>query len=523
MKERLNREIFNELLALASVSAELIDGDNVEAMKSIKDFDSEVYRKLCGALKMAVGNNREAWNQAYYAAIYKIIDDMEYFILMSSDEVNMFRPYAVIEEGSGEYDLLTGGKAFASIVDYVDGTWAYSNVPLYNSQGRITGIFEIGLDMTGYEISNALQRQKISFIALFICLVILFAMVLIISFIIKHLRMVVRVLGSIARGDYSVRVPYKAKDELGNVSYGLNSMVEELEKQFNQITRLNESTIRFVPLQFMEHLGVTDITKMKLGDYIQRDLTILFFDIRAFSINSEMMTARENFLFINNVLGLSGPIIRKHNGFVDKFLGDAAMALFVYAKDAVKAGIEVYQKLVLDKGTRIKVGVDGINIGVGLHTGSVMMGIVGENERLSSTVISQSVNLASRVESLTKQTKSGMLITRDTLNQITDSEDEFQYRFIGMIQAAGLNEVVGIYDVLDALPEGIRRRRLATKKVFESGIRKYHMKDYSAAYKRFEQVVKADPSDICAANCLEETRKRLENPKLSSVFVFEKK
>jgi class 3 adenylate cyclase len=262
---------------------------------------------------------------------------------------------------------------------------------------------------------------------------------------------------------------------------------------------------------------------MKLGDHVQRNLTVLFFDIRAFSVNSEIMSAKENFVFINEVLSLAGPIFRKHNGFVDKYLGDAAMVLFVEARDAVRAGIEIYRKLVLDKKTKVRIGGDGISIGVGVHSGSVMMGIVGENERLSSTVISKNVNLASRMESLTKQTRSGMLITRETMNQLAGGETEFKYRFIGMIQAAGTNEVSGVFDMLDALPETICKKRLITKKVFESGIRKYHTKDYEAALKRFAKVVAADPGDICAANCLLETKRRLADPDLPSVFAFSKK
>lgn len=303
----------------------------------------------------------------------------------------------------------------------------------------------------------------------------------------------------------------------------LDSYMERLQRQLVRIKRLNESTIRFVPLQFMEHLGVSDISKMKLGDNVQREITVLFFDIRAFSINSEMMTARENFLFINKILGITGPIIRKHNGFVDKYIGDAAMALFDNGLDAVRAGIELYRKLIFDRNTKVRIGVDGINIGVGIHTGSVMMGIVGENERLSSTVISANVNLASRVESLSKQTGSGLLITRDTLNQLAGSESEFAYRFIGMVQAAGVNEVVGLFDMLDALPDRDRRFRIATKELFESGVRKFHTKNFAAAVKRFEKVVAADPHDICAAHHLSEARKHLEKPGLPSVFIFDKK
>jgi len=341
--------------------------------------------------------------------------------------------------------------------------------------------------------------------------------------IVKRLSAVGRVLSNIAHGDRTARVSNVRRDELGNVSSGLNSMAEELQQQFDRITLLNESTIRFVPVQFMEHLGVSDITKMKLGDNVQRDISVLFFDIRYFSIDSEMMTARENFVFINKILSIAGPIIRKHHGFVDKFIGDAVMALFINGIDAVRAGIELFQTLVIEESTRVKVGVDGINIGVGIHWGSVMMGIVGEDERLSSTVISANVNLASRVEGLSKQTGSGLLITKDTMNQLAGNESEFAYRFIGMVQAAGVNEVVGLFDMLDALSPEERQSRLATKAIFESGVRKYHMNDYAAAIQRFEEVMSADPSDICAAHHLEDAHKRLKHPNMPGVFVFNKK
>jgi adenylate cyclase len=152
-----------------------------------------------------------------------------------------------------------------------------------------------------------------------------------------------------------------------------------------------------------------------------------------------------------------------------------------------------------------------------------MMGIIGEEERLASTVISKNVNMASRLESLTKQTKSGMLITRDTLNKIPDAEEKFKYRFIGLIQAAGVNEVVGVFDMLDAMPAHIREKRLATKEVFESGIRHYHMKEYKIACERFQRAVDANPDDKCAVNYLAVSRKRLQNPSLPSVFTFDKK
>jgi len=520
MTEQLNDALYKEMIGLAVLSANLIDGDDLDKINSIKDVHSDEYKRLSVLIKEIVGYNADPWNRSYYAALYKG-NNFEYVVVISEEEWNLFRTDEPVT--GEEYYTLTSGQPIVDTTELFNGKWTFSNVPVYNSKGEISGKFEIGLDMTGHEINSSKLKRYIAFIVAAVCVIILAALCILISVIVKRLSVVGRVLHNIASGDRSARVIYLARDELGKVSHGLNNMAEELQFQFDRITKLNESTIRFVPVQFMEQLGVSDITKMKLGDNIQRDITILFFDIRYFSINSEMMTAHENFIFINKILGIAGPIIRKHNGFVDKYIGDAAMALFVNGLDAVRAGIELFNQLVVDKNTRVEIGVDGINIGVGVHSGSVMMGIVGENERLSSTVISANVNLASRVEGLTKQTGSGLLITRDTLNQLAGNESEFEYRFIGMVQAAGVNVVVGLFDILDALSPKEKKRRMATKEIFESGVRKYHMKDYAGAVERFHKVIGTDPDDVCAVHHLKEAQEHLENPSLPSVFIFTRK
>jgi class 3 adenylate cyclase len=522
MSKRLSDEILSNLKSAAALSARLINGGDLEKLKSIKDYTSAAYKQLEESLRKLNAGIDADWGKAYYMAIF-MGKHFEYYTLASTEEPSLLQRVEALDETSEEYRQFMSGKPIAFLYTLSTGIWYSAQAPIYNDTGQITGMFEIGIDMIAQQISDRQQQKQVVIFVLITCLVILVALIIVLSIVVKQLASVSDVLADIASGNHKARVHYKARDELGKVSSGLNFMAQELQNQFDRIHRINESTIRFVPIQFMEHLGVSEITSMKLGDSGQLNLTVLFFDIRSFSINSEMMNSKENFIFINKVLGVAGPIFRENNGFVDKYLGDAAMVLFDNAIDALRSGVKLYQTLVLDERTRIKIGVDGINIGVGVHSGSVMMGIIGENERLSTTVISKNVNMASRMESLTKQTKSGMLVTRDTMNQIAGYEEEFNYRFIGMIQAAGVNEVVGVFDVLDALPVNTRKRRMATKLVFESGVRKFHTKEYKTAYARFEQVVKADPTDACAANALEETKKHLENPNLPSIFVFEKK
>jgi Tfp pilus assembly protein PilF len=92
-----------------------------------------------------------------------------------------------------------------------------------------------------------------------------------------------------------------------------------------------------------------------------------------------------------------------------------------------------------------------------------------------------------------------------------------------MVQAAGVNEVVGVFDMLDGLPSRDKKFRLATKAVFESGVRKFHAKDYVAAYQRFEKVATSDPYDACAKHHLLEAKKHMENPELPGIFIFDRK
>ncbi|MDR2602232.1 MAG: hypothetical protein LBC53_07255 [Spirochaetaceae bacterium] len=522
MNSRLDSEVIQKMNLFTATVVALINPSDIEAIKGTKDFETEEYLNLRRQIKAVVNNNKDEWNKNFYAAIF-MGEEFNYTLVISNDESGiMHRTYA-LEYGSEEYNAFISEKNYFAVGELPDGKFAASEVPIFNAAGEVVGMFELGLNMNSYQIANAKQSRSAALFAAVICVVILIVIAITAFMIVKQLSFFSRVLKCAADGDYSARVSYSSRDELGVVSNGLNGLVSRLETQIRHIQKMNESTMRFVPIQFMEYLGVTDITKMSLGDNVQRIMSILFFDIRAFSINSEIMTVEENFMFINKVLGVSGPIIRKHNGFVDKFLGDAAMALFLRAHDAVLAGIEIYDALVLDGKLSVKVGVDNIGIGVGVNTGSVMMGIVGEKERFSGTVISKNVNMASRLESLTKQVGAGMLISSGTMNEIHQDVRNFDYRFIGMIQAAGLNEAVGVFDILSALPPDVKEKRVSTKQLFESGVRNFHTKKYEKAAERFTQVLHIDPDDVCASRCLEETKLRMENPHIPSVFLFDKK
>ncbi|HKK66226.1 MAG TPA: adenylate/guanylate cyclase domain-containing protein [Clostridia bacterium] len=222
---------------------------------------------------------------------------------------------------------------------------------------------------------------------------------------------------------------------------------QKSEQMSAHLLQLNESMERFVPREFLRFLKKENVMEIKLGDHANHRMTVLFADIRDFTSLSEKLTPEENFRFINSFLSRMGPIIRAHRGFVDKYMGDGIMALFPdRAEDAVEAAIHLREELVQYNQDRSKVGYQPINFGVGLHTGELMLGTVGENQRMDGTVISDAVNLASRVEALTKKLHIGIAISEATHGCLSKPE-QYEIRYVGKEWVKGKAQEVSIFEV----------------------------------------------------------------------------
>ena len=201
-----------------------------------------------------------------------------------------------------------------------------------------------------------------------------------------------------------------------------------------------------MPRAFLSIVGKPRIIDVELGDNKREDMSILFSDIRSFTTLSESMMPDENFAFINAYLERMGPVIRDHNGFIDKYIGDAIMALFKNADDALRAGLAMLDTLDQFNAGRRVAGQQPIAIGIGINTGSLMLGTIGERHRMDGTVISDVVNLAARVESLTKDYKVPLLISEYTWRQLADP-NIYDIRSIDVVVVKGKTRPVTIFGV----------------------------------------------------------------------------
>jgi class 3 adenylate cyclase len=261
---------------------------------------------------------------------------------------------------------------------------------------------------------------------------------------------------------------------------------------WRRIIEVQQETItKFVPKGLLRTLKCYRLSDITLGKCVERELTIMFADIRNYTGMSETMTPGQNFNFLNKYLAAVGPIVRKHGGYIDKFMGDGIMACFATAQSGVKASLEMQD-------TINKLNLDNpndphIRTGIGLNTGRVIVGTIGENERMEGTMISDAVNLSSRLEALTKTFRAKVLVSSDTMKRLR-TVSEYAYRPLGYVKVKGKKQFVKVYELLDRNDT----MKLDTSKEFKAAVDQMIHHNFAGALEIMEQIVSKNPGDFAA-------------------------
>lgn len=280
-----------------------------------------------------------------------------------------------------------------------------------------------------------------------------------------------------------------------NIAYIFSEAFNDVKKLTKNLKLTNVSLSRFVPAAFLRFLGKQDILSVNLGDQKRADMTILFVDIRSFTTISEKLSPKDNFHFINSYLSKVSPVIRRYDGFVDKYIGDAIMALFPQKPDdAILAAQGILNELQEYNKTRISEGLAPIRVGMGLHTGSVMLGTVGEEERMDTTVISDTVNLAARLEGLAKIFDLQTVTTLSTIEGLHE-KNNFVYRIIHKGKVKGKHEAVTLVEILNADTDPVYQQKNKTSKQYAEAMSLYQMGKINEALRLFSSVAKELPED----------------------------
>jgi two-component system sensor histidine kinase ChiS len=191
-------------------------------------------------------------------------------------------------------------------------------------------------------------------------------------------------------------------------------------------------------------------------------------------------------------------VIRRNFGFIDKYIGDAVMALFPEKTEhALQAAITMRRELSQFNEERVSQGQPPLNTGTSIHSGGMMLGTIGEAERMESTVISDAVNLAFRLEGLTKMYGASIVMSHNALFSL-ESPTQYQFRFLDRVRVKGKSEPVSVFEVFDGDPLEVVSMKLNTQTDFEKGLLHYHSREFADAMLFFETVLSHNPDDRAA-------------------------
>ena len=261
------------------------------------------------------------------------------------------------------------------------------------------------------------------------------------------------------------------------------------------LSKIHAASSRFVPKDFLSILGKESILDVELGDQAQSNMAILFADVRSFTSLSERMSPGENFAFLNSYLDRVGPVIRGNGGFIDKYVGDGIMALFPNRPgEAIDAAIDLQNTLQVYNHDREKSGYSAIDVGVGIHYGNLMLGTIGYEARMEGTVISDAVNLASRIEGLTRIFDAAIIVSKDC---IEDSNSSPPHRPLGTVQVKGKTRPVDIVEII--LPGTRRATRMDNSERFARALRAFRQADFSTAEQIWSDILEIDSDDAAAS------------------------
>ncbi|MBF0239085.1 MAG: GAF domain-containing protein [SAR324 cluster bacterium] len=280
-----------------------------------------------------------------------------------------------------------------------------------------------------------------------------------------------------------------------------------------KIAEMTKSFERFVPKQFLNRIAKNGLDRIELGMAESDIMTILFCDIRSFTTLAEKMSPQELLNFLNAYLDRMSKPIHVHNGFVDKFIGDAIMALFdnpggppeVEAQGAVDAAIGMQETLRIYNEHRRFSGYVPLSIGIGIHTGPVVVGTVGSRDRMDSTVLGDNVNLAARLEGLTKYYGAKIIISEDTM-RLLESIRQYKYRQLDWLRVKGKAEPVSIYEIYSADDDDIQRLKMKSERFLRKGLFSRFKQQWDESITSFQEVLAINPKDKAAEfhikNCL---------------------
>jgi len=492
--QKMEEEIYNKLKIFAHLSSTTLDKEKFLALERPADFKGSTYNELEQRyleFLQGIGLDREGM----YASLYRVENGRMYVMMYSSESVGTWYPVEIEEEYK---PLLENGEILALKSGDADGEWMFVMAPIYSGDQELVGIQEVGITLANFnEYKRDLLWSTLRIVAILSPL--LLAVFLVMTYILlSSIRKLRNSVVAVASGNWDTRVNIRTRDEVEELGHQFNLMARYIRKYVADLNHSSEAYFRFVPQQFLQCLGKECILDVQLGDQKEADMTIFIAKLQSFSEMSRGLSSEENFQFLNAVFKKIGPVIREHEGFVSRYLPSGIFALFPEKPiQAVHAAIAILQTARrMNDSQSDAYPSQPADVAIAIHRGPVMLGIIGEEKRMESGVISEHATIASVLEKKAKLLGAQILVSDSLEEELASSG--LNYRALGLIFLEEQRKSVRLYDVFEGDPDERRSSKLKTRTAFEEAVRLYQQGRFHDARERFVQILRMDRDDQAA-------------------------
>lgn len=292
------------------------------------------------------------------------------------------------------------------------------------------------------------------------------------------------------------------------------SLSREMSLIQREVRRMLDVFRLFVPQPVLDRIAKRGLQSIRLGGAEEGIATILFVDIASFTSVAERLSPNQTLDFLNAFMRRMQPLINERGGFINQFVGDEIMAIFQDASHAVAAvdtALALRRELDSYNAQRKAHGETPIEMGIGINTGRIIWGTIGSEVRMESAIIGDPVNLASRLQGLTRRYGARILASEHLLRQIPDMT-RYAYREVDIVQVKGRSETVAVYEFFDGDPEPVRSQKRKAVEPFMQGVVRYRAGDWEGAEALFATCVEACPDDAVARMYIDRCRAMRASP-----------
>lgn len=492
---KMEDEMQKQLSLLARNGQNMINGDQLNRLTSPNDYMSKDYESIRSKMNFLFESEDPANRKGLYSTLYRY-ENGEIFIIMDDDDgVNMYKPFPKNELNRL---VVEKGEVVTDRWEDATGKWLYAIGPIYDSTNKIVGVYETGRDLNVlYQSNQTIYKSIMRNIGL-ISLVLIVLVLAVTYYLLSSLRKLRKSVMEMANGNWDVKVNIRSQDEVGDLGEQFNRMALHIRTYIKDITSFSEASHRFVPQQIFKYLGKKGITDIHLGDQVQQNMTVMVANIRSFHHLSKQLTPKQNFDFMNTFLKRFSPFVRTEEGLISKYLGAGFMALFPSRnEDALRAAVAIRRELVSYNESLKASGFAPVDLGMAIHKGPLMLGIVGEEQRMEGNVISDDVNITATLERMSDTMGASILVTRTFYEQLR-SPERFRFRLLGRVRIDGKDDPIELIDVYEGDSDTERALKDRTKPLFEKGIMLCQEGRFFDARETFIEVIKINRFDKAA-------------------------